>query len=473
MEQSGHAGAAVDAIWRALEGAGGRAVLESAAPGPGTGRWSIVCAAPQGRIVWRDESVVLLRDGAEIGRWSGDPFDGVRAALDVFRAERPVLGALPFAGGAVGWFSYELGRRLERAKFPAPRADVDPPLELALYGGAILIDHENEGAITIAAIDTAFATAKATQAILETAMHTPAPSQREGAGGGRATSAALPSANAAPYSATSEQEHARAVSRIRSLIEQGDLYQANYSVRFSRPCPAPTTSTALWERLRATAPEPFSACLEATDRAILCASMERLLSVRPTSSLPGGHAVETRPIKGTRPRSPDPSTDARAKAELAASEKDRAELLMIVDLHRNDLGKVCVPGSIEVPTLYGVRTFARVHHLEATVRGALRPTADALDALRAVFPAGSITGAPKIRAMQVIEEVEPSPRGVYCGAIGYLGLDGSADFAVAIRTAVLQDQTLRWSAGGGIVWDSTPSAEWHELLAKAANFAPP
>ena len=250
----------------------------------------------------------------------------------------------------------------------------------------------------------------------------------------------------------------RAVARVRELIGAGDLYQANLSARFE----VETTASldALWTRLRETSPEPFAACIDAGESAVLFASMERLLSVR-------GRAVETRPIKGTIARGIDPEDDEKNRAALEASEKDRAELLMIVDIHRNDLGKVCVPGSITVPTLFGLRTFAHVHHLEATVQGRLREGLDAIEALRAVFPAGSITGAPKIRAMQVIEELEPTARGVYCGAIGYLGFDGAADFAVAIRTAVLGAGVLRWSAGGGIVWDSDPAREWEEVLAKS------
>ncbi len=259
----------------------------------------------------------------------------------------------------------------------------------------------------------------------------------------------------APEGAEEERGgHRAGVERIRRYIEAGDIYQANLSVRWRTGTGA--SVDVLWPRLRETSPEPFAACLELEGRAVLSASMERLLSVR-------GRVAETRPIKGTAPRGTDP-------AKLAASEKDRAELLMIVDIHRNDLGKVCEPGSVEVPTLYGVRTFAHVHHLEATVRGTLAAGKDALDALGAVFPAGSITGAPKIRAMQILEELEPEPRGVYCGAIGWIDARGDADFAVAIRTAVLEEGVLRWSAGGGIVWDSGADAEWREVLAKSEGF---
>lgn len=445
-------------VWRALGRDPGRVALDSLAEGPGTGRWSIVASRPLARVVWRDESLeVVGADGGTLHAVPAtDPFVAVREVLAWFGAgTRPDLDGLPFAGGAVGWLSYELGRRMLPAKFPLPRADVDPPLELALYGGAVVFDRETREAWAVG-IDTALGRDDDEAGRLFAAIT---------AGGERTNVTRTPKppppreALRAPWD--QDVQHRDAVARVRRYIEAGDVYQANVSARFDAPCAK--SADELWTRLRETSPEPFAACLEGVDRVVLSASMERLLSVR-------GTHVETRPIKGTRPRGGSPADDEKMRRELATSEKDSAELLMIVDLHRNDLGKVCRPGSVQVPTLFGVRTFARVHHLEATITGTLRDGQDALDALRAVFPAGSVTGAPKLRAMQVLEEVEPTPRGVYCGAIGYLGLDGSADFAVAIRTAVLKDGRLRWSAGGGIVWDSDPAEEWREVLAKSAGF---
>ncbi len=478
-----------------------RAVLASAAAGPGTGRFSIACARPQGwaRLVGeRQVEVTAIHDdgsrSARAVRWrfdGADPFDALRGAVRWFTrgTRRPEEASLPFAGGAVGWLSYELGRRLVPSKFPGRRADVDPPLAFALYGGAIVRD-EATGTTWIAAIDTALGGAEEEAGRLRRLWER-AERWSEGTGGSRTGSDSEPGtvsvsesesvaesvavADAEPDAdsgagaeagtgaeyAVDAWDHAAAVEEIRRRIGEGDLYQANLSLRFHAPTAA--SVDRLWARLRERSPEPFAACLEGEDRAVLCGSMERLLAVR-------GRRVETRPIKGTRPRNDDPDLDRRAAEELASSEKDRAELLMVVDVHRNDLGKVCVPGSVEVPTLFGRRRFARVHHLEAEVRGLLRPELDELDALRAVFPAGSITGAPKVRAMQVIESVEPSPRGVYCGAVGYLGQAGEADFAVAIRTAVLAGGVLRWSAGGGIVWDSEPEDELREAFAKGIAF---
>jgi para-aminobenzoate synthetase component I len=448
------------AVWRALRKDPGRVALDSLAEGPGTGRWSIVASRPLARVVWRDGSIeVVAANGMTLHAVPGvDPFVAIREVLAWFGAgTQPDFEGLPFAGGAVGWLSYELGRRMLPAKFPAPRADADPPVELALFGGAIVIDRAS-GEGWAVGVDTALGRGEDEASRLAAAVAGSAERTLESA---RPAEAGLWSADDAPPPWEGDAAHRRAVAEIRRYIEAGDVYQANVSSRFEAACEK--TPDQLWQRLRETSPEPFAACIEGVDRVVFSASMERLLSVR-------GRDVETRPIKGTRARGGSPQDDERLRRELATSEKDSAELLMIVDIHRNDLGKVCRPGSVQVPTLFGVRTFARVHHLEATITGSLRDGMDALDALRAVFPAGSITGAPKIRAMQVLEEVEPQPRGVYCGAIGYLGLDGSADFAVAIRTAVLRDGRLRWSAGGGIVWDSDPVEEWREVLAKSAGF---
>ena len=438
------------AVWRALAGDPGRVALDSLAEGPGTGRWSIIASRPRARIVLGERGVEVV-DGEKVLHVipGGDPFAGVREAMAWFAAgSTHATEELPFVAGAIGWLSYELGRRMLPAKLPGERRDVDPPVELALYAGAVVIDRASGDSWTVGA-DNALGLGEHEAERLAKALAAV-----------RAAPGRPESRSPAKIVEPSRVAHADAVRRIRDYIEKGDVYQANLSARFSAPCTKPVDE--LWAALRATSPEPFAACIEGRDRTVFSASMERLLAVR-------GREVETRPIKGTRPRGKG-ADDEKARRELATSEKDSAELLMIVDLHRNDLGRVCRPGSVHVPTLFGVRTFARVHHLEATITGLLQDGKDALDALRAVFPAGSITGAPKIRAMQILEEVEPTSRGVYCGAIGYLGLDGSADFAVAIRTAVLHAGVLRWSAGGGIVWDSEPEKEWRELLAKAEGF---
>ena len=264
-----------------------------------------------------------------------------------------------------------------------------------------------------------------------------------------------------PRASLTEPEHAARVREILHAIRRGDIYQANLTVRFDVDCTG--DGVPLFERLVAENPAPYAAFLEAGSHTIISCSPERLLRAR-------GRHVESRPIKGTARRSTDPAEDDRLASELVASAKDRAELLMITDLVRNDLGKVCDYGTIHVPHLVQLESFPHVHHLVSTVRGRLRRDADVFTALEALFPFGSITGAPKRRAMEILRELETRPRGVYTGTVGWVGFDRSADFNVAIRTGQLVDGVFSFGAGGGIVADSEPRAEWEELLLKAKAF---
>lgn len=251
-----------------------------------------------------------------------------------------------------------------------------------------------------------------------------------------------------------------AVRRAQQYIAAGDCYQVNLSQRYSAPCAG--DPYALYRRLREISPAPYSAYLDCGDFQVLSSSPELFLRIR-------DRAVETRPIKGTRPRGRTPEEDAAHAAQLLSSVKDRAELLMIVDLERNDLGRVCEYGSVQVPDLYRLESYANVHHLVATVRARLRPEVSPLECLRACFPGGSITGAPKIRAMEIIEELEPVRRGVYTGAIGWVDGRGNAEWNIAIRTMTVKGGRVYFHAGGGIVADSDPAAEYEETLAKAAG----
>jgi para-aminobenzoate synthetase component I len=255
------------------------------------------------------------------------------------------------------------------------------------------------------------------------------------------------------------EAYARAFRRIRGYIHDGDCYQVNLAQRFSAT--ATGDPWLAYQRLRIINPAPFSAYLNTPYAQILSASPERFLRIE-------RGRVETRPIKGTRPRAGHPRLDAGLVEELRLSDKDRAENLMIVDLLRNDLSKNCALGSVKVPRLFEVESFATVHHLVSTVSGELRAGRDALDLLRGCFPGGSITGAPKLRAMQIIEELEPHRRGVYCGAIGYIGFDGNMDLNIAIRTLICSRGTIRCWAGGGIVADSRLEDEYQETFDKAA-----
>jgi para-aminobenzoate synthetase component 1 len=254
-------------------------------------------------------------------------------------------------------------------------------------------------------------------------------------------------------------DYLAAVEKVRQYIFAGDIFQANLSQRFEA-----TTDESAWSfyvRLRQRNAAPFAAFLDFPEVVVVSASPERFLRVDAN-----GHA-ETRPIKGTRPRGYGPEHDAALGQALAESAKDRAENLMIVDLMRNDLSRVCAPGSVHVSELFSLEHYATVHHLVSTVVGDLSPGTDSIDLVRAAFPGGSITGAPKLRAMEIIAELEPSRRGVYCGSIGYWSVTGELDTSIAIRTAVLQDGRIYFSAGGGIVADSSPEHEYLETLDKA------
>jgi len=246
---------------------------------------------------------------------------------------------------------------------------------------------------------------------------------------------------------------------VREYVFAGDIFQANLAQRFEAPLGEP--AWALYSRLRTQNAAPFAAYLEFPGAAVVSASPERFLHVNVA-----GH-VETRPIKGTRPRGVGPEHDGALGQALTESAKDRAENLMIVDLMRNDLSRVCAPGTVRVPELFALERYPTVHHLVSTVVGELAAGNDALDALRLAFPGGSITGAPKVRAMEIIAELEPSERSVYCGSIGYWSVTGELDTSIVIRTAIVRGGRVYFSAGGGIVADSDPEQEYRETLDKA------
>ncbi|MGV3721754.1 MAG: aminodeoxychorismate synthase component I [Actinomycetota bacterium] len=378
---------------------------------------------------WFTDPVAVFRskDGRSEVSWSdgrtepsiGDPF----ATLDRILAEHPGLVA-------AGYWSYDLRHHLERL----PRNCTDdlqlPDCWVGLYPAPSKQSPD----------DPPFPDAVPPQR----------PTLRVPANRSADTHPALDS--------VSRREYEEAVRKVLRYIGAGDCYQVNLSHRFSAPLPC--TPRALYHRLRRLSPAPYAAFLDCGDHQVLSSSPELFLRV-------AGGLVETQPIKGTRPRSADPAEDAAAAAELLASEKDAAELLMIVDLERNDLGRVCRYGSVRVPELRRLESFANVHHLVATVQGELRPGVTPLQALRAAFPGGSITGAPKIRAMEIIEELEPYRRGVYTGAIGWVDGHGRGEWNIAIRTMVTRGDSVYFHVGGGIVADSIPAAEYEETLAKA------
>ena len=377
-----------------------------------------------------------------------DPFALLRRALQQTGEESMVESHFP--GGALGYLGYDLGRCTESIK---PRLPVElglPEAAVGIYDWALVTDHPARRCqllVRNAALPDALRQRLYQAAELPDDV-TPEPAPLH--------------SSYRPFQPEMSPAHYRqSFARIHRHIYDGDCYQANLAVRFYCACDA--EPWALYTRLRQLHPAPHSAFMRLPTGAVLCCSPERFLRVQ-------GRQVETCPIKGTRPRSTDPVQDQNMAQELQHSHKDQAENLMIVDLLRNDLGKNCRPGSITVPALYELQSFATVHHLVSRITGELAPDRDALDLLRGCFPGGSVTGAPKRRAMQIIEALETCRRNVYCGSFIRLGYNGELDSNIAIRTLVQEDGRLYLWAGSGLVADSTPEAEYREILDKAAAF---
>jgi para-aminobenzoate synthetase component 1 len=368
---------------------------------------------------------------------NGDPLDVLDCALAAMRPDFP-LGTLPFAGGAVGYFAYDLKNSIERLPQRA-RADHGLPDLFLLWPRRILVHDRASGEVE--ELTLAFDGDSASEA------H-------------RLPDRDMPRCGVMKSDVTREA-YIRSVDRIRTYIRNGDVYQVNLSQRFSAPFQG--DPFLLWQSLFRRNPAPFYAFVQAGDHQVISTSMERFLSV-------SGSAVESRPIKGTRPRGSTPDLDAAMRADLLESAKDDAELSMIVDLIRNDLGRVCETGSVRVTEHKRLESYANVHHLVSVVAGRLRPGVTAGELLRSAFPGGSITGCPKIRAMQIIDEREPHARHVYTGAIGYVGMHGTIDLNVAIRTALVHRGACSLSVGGGIVYDSRAQDEYEETLHKGKTF---
>ncbi len=407
------------------------------------GRYDILVADPVITLTTRgDLTEIISPTGREISR--DDPFSLVRDYLG--RQPEP-QGDLPFMGGAVGYFGYDLARRLEHLPSTAHDAEHLPEMQVGIYDWAVVVDHQQQRAF-LASYGRAPLTRQHWGDLLAVFTRTEQPAN------------SVFKVTSPVSSNLDEASYARAFERIQHYIHEGDCYQVNLAQRFEAQ--AEGDAWTAYRQLRQRSPAPFAAYLNLPDVQILSASPERFLQVR-------RGAVETKPIKGTRPRHVDPAQDRANAEELLSSLKDRAENLMIVDLLRNDIGKNCVPGSVRADRMFELESYANVHHLVSTVSGRLAPGHTALHLLRGCFPGGSITGAPKLRSMQIIEELEPHRRGVYCGAIGYIGFDGNMDTNIAIRTAVFSGGTIRFWAGGGIVADSVADKEYRETWDKAAN----
>ena len=391
---------------------------------------------------------------------TGDLAD-LRQAMQPFQLE--VHPEIPFTGGAVGYISYDYGRRLETLPSLAKDDRQIPDMHFGLYDGVAALNHET-GVLFLVGhdfSDTADEVIERLRAIVGVGLDTPTDILEQAATFVRrdvTMISDLPARRSEWKWNLSRADFCTAVRRVRDYIASGDVYQVNLSQRAR--CTYEGDSLSLYQALRLGNPAPYGAYLDLGDWQLISTSPEQFLHK-------SGRQLETRPIKGTRPRGIDAEADRQNEAALRVSQKDRAELLMIVDLERNDLGRVAEFGSVQVEGLYQLEHYAKVIHQTARVKATLAEHKDIYDALAAIFPGGSITGAPKIRAMQIIEEIEPTRRGAYCGSIGYIGFDGDAEFNIAIRSLHLKDGQLDYQVGGGIVWDSDPEDEYQETLDKA------
>ncbi len=445
-----------------LSGLPGRVLLHSAGP---HGRFSFLAASPRAVLVANGgETRVITESGDALG--FADPFTAIEALLRRLGRDTSARG-LPFVGGLVGYVSYECGRHLER--LPAPPSD-DLGLPEAWFGAydASVVWDRMSGRCFAAALNPGDAGSLGRLESLVQRLRGPGPAagvSRSGPpdvfpmgsdGSSEATTTATP-----PTSSLSRPEFVRGVERIRRYVRAGDVFQANLTRRITTP--THLTGPELYRRLLAQSPAEFSAYLDTGEGEVASISPELFLELHDGQ-------VRTGPIKGTAPRGTNKEEDRALALALAASAKDRAENVMIVDLLRNDLSRVCKPGSVRVPRLADLETLPTVHHLVSSVTGVLEGGVGPVGLLRAAFPGGSVTGAPKIRATEILRELEPVRRGVYTGALGRISFDGAADLSIAIRTAVLRDGVASYGTGAGITLGSDPEAEWQETEDKARAF---
>ena len=426
-------------------------LLDSPQSGNTPARYSYLAADPFMVVRSKDQQVSVEKRG-KISVLAGSPFDVLRDLLGRYRTA-PVAGLPPFQGGAIGYLAYELAHHLELLPGAAENNLGLPELNIAFYDWVVARD-ETTGetwAIATGLPDGGEAGARDRLDWIEERIHKPPAT----------ASTPRPAVTASRVTSNfTKDAYLRAVRTVKDYIAAGDVYQVNITQRFEADITGDPWE--LYRRLRHVNPSPFSAYLGFPEVSVLSASPEEFLKLE-------DGLLRTRPMKGTRPRGISASEDRKVASELLASEKDRAENVMIVDLMRNDLGRVCVPGSISVPELFAIEEYPTVYQMVSTVTGRTYAGVGPVEILEACFPGGSVTGAPKIRAMEIIDEIEPVQRSVYCGAIGYIGFDGSLLMSVPIRNILVTGNKAYIQVGGGIVADSDPDAEYRESLDKAAG----
>jgi para-aminobenzoate synthetase component 1 len=422
-------------------------LLDSAMDPGKLGRFSFMGAEPflivksKGRLIELIDRV--QGSGFRVQRFIGNPFEALKELLAEYRSDF-YHDEIPFLGGAVGYFSYDLCHFLEELPSTAID-DIDAPdMWVGFYDEIVAVDNARGKAYSVNLVSCPRKRASRNKAIdcrFRDNDNIVGLSQNI-------------------KSNFLKESYCAAINRAKEYIRQGDIYQVNLSQRFMADLAMPPFE--LYKRLRQINPAPFAAYLDCGDTKIISASPERFLKIDAKSRY-----IQTRPIKGTRPRGKTPIEDERFKNELVNSAKDRAEHIMIVDLERNDLGRVCEYGSVKWSEQMALEEYATVSHLVSTVSGRLRSDVSAVDCLMNCFPGGSITGAPKIRAMEIIDELEPTKRSAYTGAIGYIGFNGNMDTNIVIRSFINKGDKLYFQVGGGIVADSDPEAEYQETLDKA------
>lgn len=389
---------------------------------------------------------VTIKTKAEENVYRGDPFDELQKLLEKYK--RDVASEFPFLGGAVGYFGYDLCHHLEELPRSAQDDIQIPDCHMGFYDGIIIIDHKRKKTY-IAALGVEENPEDIVNRIKEKIEQDVKVVMRDDF---------KINEKLEFKSNFTKKEYLHALDAIHDYIRAGDIYQTNMTQRFQ--CELQLTPLELYSELRKINPAPFASYLDFGEGQIVCSSPERFIQIKDRN-------IETRPIKGTMPRGKTPQEDEANRNTLINSDKDKAELLMIVDLERNDIGKISKSGSVKVPELYKLEEYETVFHLVATVTGKLRDDVDAIDCVKAAFPGGSITGAPKIRAMEIIDELEPTQRNIYTGSIGYIGFNGDLDLNIVIRTILCKDKKAYFQAGGGIVWDSDNESEYAETFDKA------
>ena len=416
--------------------------LDSGYPRIDTGRYDIITAKPSVTLeTYGKKTYITSTHGKIIS--DDDPFYLVREYLGKKISN---LSGLPFCGGALGYFSYDLSRRLENIVDSTKQTIDMPDMAIGIYDWAVIIDHhiQKTWLVSFNRFDT---TKIIWQELQDLFLGVPINSNK------------IFKIKSKLKSNLSKDEYAKAFNCIKNYIHNGDCYQVNFAQHFSAEFEGDTWSA--YKKLREFNPAPFSAYINLPTGTILSSSPERFLCLT-------GNQVETKPIKGTKHRSVFAYEDKELAVSLLKSGKDRAENLMIVDLLRNDISKSCESGSVNVPKLFALETYSTVHHLVSTISGTLAKDKDGIDLIRECFPGGSITGVPKLRSMEIIEELELDKRSIYCGSIAYIGFDGNMDSSICIRTLIYSKNKIHFFVGGGIVWDSTVDDEYKECFDKAS-----